>query len=98
MATQSRSAGLHYRWRSSLHGAVQPLLEQLRNPVVVLVAGFLAWLISTVVIESVAEELLESAGYFAGAIVIWGACRELRLLPEAGMVIALIFICAQHFG
>ena len=48
--------------------------------------------------ESVAEELLESAGYFAGAIVVWGICRDLRLLPEAAMLIALGIICAQHFG
>lgn len=98
MATEIRSASPYYRWRSSLYGAVQQLLGRMRNPVILLVAGALSWLVSMVVMESVAEEFLESAGYFAGAILIWGICRDLRLLPEAVMVIALIFICAQHFG
>ena len=70
----------------------------MRNPVVLLVAGALTWLGSMVIMESVAEELLESAGYFAGAIVIWGICRDLGLLPEAAMLIALGFICAQQLG
>lgn len=98
MATAFRSASPYYRWRSSLYGAVQQLLERMRNPVVLLAAGVLSWLVSMVIMESVAKELLESAGYFAGAIVVWGICRDLRLLPEAAMLIALGIICAQHFG